>query len=64
MHVTETATLFYFTMAGARAARRPPGPLVGWLRYVLDHHTPAQTLAGALVGSIAPLFVFHRMRLA
>lgn len=36
-------------------------PLVAWARYVLDHHTPAQALAGAALGAAAPLLVFHQM---
>ncbi len=36
-------------------------PLVAWSRYVLDHHTPAQALAGAALGAAAPLVVFHQM---
>lgn len=36
-------------------------PLVGWSRCVLEHHTPAQVAAGALVGMGAPLMVFRVM---
>jgi membrane-associated phospholipid phosphatase len=36
-------------------------PLVGWSRYVLDHHTPAQSAAGAALGAAAPIIVFHYM---
>ncbi len=36
-------------------------PLVAWSRYVLDHHTPAQALAGAALGAAMPLLVFYQM---
>ena len=39
-------------------------PAVGWSRYVLDHHTPAQAAAGAAIGTLAPLVVFRAMHLA
>jgi hypothetical protein len=37
-------------------------PVVGWSRYVLDHHTVAQAAAGAAIGALAPLVVFRMMR--
>lgn len=37
-------------------------PAVGWSRYVLEHHTVGQTLAGAAAGALAPLLVFRAMR--
>ncbi len=37
-------------------------PLVGWSRYTLDHHTPAQAASGAAVGVLAPVLIFHVMR--
>ncbi len=38
-------------------------PLVGWSRYVLEHHSLGQIVAGGLVGAAAPLIVFRRMGL-
>jgi membrane-associated phospholipid phosphatase len=38
-------------------------PLVGWSRYVLEHHTPAQVIGGGVVGVAAPLIVFRAMGL-
>jgi hypothetical protein len=38
-------------------------PAVGWSRYVLEHRTAAQAAAGAVIGALAPLFVFRTMRL-
>jgi len=38
-------------------------PAVAWSRNILDHHTPAQALAGAALGSAAPLIVFRQMGL-
>ena len=38
-------------------------PLVGWSRYVLEHHTVAQIVAGAVVGAGAPLIIFRQMGL-
>lgn len=38
-------------------------PAVAWSRYMLDHHTPAQALAGAALGAAAPLIVFRQMGL-
>lgn len=37
-------------------------PVVGWSRYVLDHHTVAQAAAGAVIGASAPVIVFWAMR--
>jgi len=66
MHVVGTAgaATVLVLLYGKRAA---PAlaliPLVGWSRYVLEHHTIAQIMAGALVGTASPLIVFQRMGL-
>jgi len=66
MHVVGTAgaATVLVLLYGKRAA---PAltliPLVGWSRYVLEHHTVAQIIAGALVGTASPLIVFQRMGL-
>ena len=36
-------------------------PAVAWSRYVLDHHSPAQALVGATLGSVPPLVVFRQI---
>jgi hypothetical protein len=38
-------------------------PAVGWSRYVLDHHSVAQAVAGAVIGASVPVIVFRIMRL-
>jgi hypothetical protein len=38
-------------------------PVVGWSRHVLEHHTVTQVAAGALLGAVTPLVVFHLMGL-
>ncbi len=38
-------------------------PAMAWSRYVLDHHSPAQGVVGALLGSVPPLLVFRSMDL-
>jgi hypothetical protein len=38
-------------------------PAVGWSRYVLDHHSVAQAVAGAAIGASVPVIVFRIMRL-
>lgn len=66
MHVVGTAgaATVLVLLYGKRAA---PAlaliPLVGWSRYVLEHHTVAQIVAGGLVGAAAPLIVFRKMGL-
>ncbi len=66
MHVVGTAgaATVLVLLYGKRAA---PAlaliPLVGWSRYVLEHHTVAQIVAGAVVGAGAPLIVFRQMGL-
>jgi len=66
MHVVGTAgaATVLVLLYGKRAA---PAlaliPLVGWSRYVLEHHTVAQIVAGAVVGAGAPLIIFRKMGL-
>ena len=66
MHVVGTAgavtvlTLLYGKKASPLFALVP---LVGWSRHTLEHHSPAQIIAGAAVGAAAPLIVFRGMGL-
>jgi len=66
MHVVGTAgaATVLVLLYGKRAA---PAlalvPLVGWSRYVLEHHTVAQIVAGAVVGAGSPLIIFRQMGL-
>lgn len=64
MHLVGTAgTATVLTLIYGKRALPLVGliPLVAWSRYVLDHHTPAQALAGAALGAAAPLIVFQTM---
>jgi len=36
-------------------------PAIAWSRYVLDHHSPAQGVEGALLGFVLPLLIFRWM---
>lgn len=66
MHVAGTAgTVTVLTLVYGRRALPLVVlvPAVAWSRNVLDHHTPAQALAGAALGSAAPLIVFRQMGL-
>jgi len=61
MHVVGTAgaVTVFVLLYGKRALPLVAlVPLVGWSRYVLEHHTLAQIIAGAVVGAAAPLAVF------
>jgi hypothetical protein len=39
-------------------------PVVGWSRYVLEHHSGAQAATGAVLGSLVPVIVFRAMHLS
>jgi len=64
MHLTGTAgTATVLVLIFGKKALPALGliPLAAWSRYVLDHHTPAQALAGAALGAAAPVIVFRQM---
>jgi hypothetical protein len=57
---TGTAT-FLVLLYGRPAPLLALLPLVGWSRWVLDQHTPAQALVGSILGGAAPVLVFWRI---